>query len=127
MAVSIKDYKAILLKLRAVLTGDVRGLENGACGTEGSGDVSENPAEQATDRAEQEISLGRMESQTREIREIDEALERVRDKTFGICEDCEIEISEKRLAAVPFAKFCVECQAKHELLERIVRGEDREP
>ncbi|HEX7901763.1 MAG TPA: TraR/DksA family transcriptional regulator [Planctomycetota bacterium] len=109
-----KDYKAILLELRRVLTGDVRGLETGACGTESSGDISENPAEQATDNAEQAISLGRMESQTREIREIDEALERVKDGTFGVCEDCGKAVPAARLEAIPYARLCAACQVKVE-------------
>ena len=114
MAVSIKEYKEILLKLRRVLTGDVRGLEKNACGTESSGDISENPAEQATDNAEQAISFGRMESQTREIREIDEALERVKDGSFGKCEDCEKAVPAARLEAIPYARRCAACQVKEE-------------
>ena|SRR5688572_5821392 len=114
MASLNKDYKAILLELRRVLSGDVRGLTDGACGTESSGDISENPAEQATDNAEQAISLGRLASQTREIREIDEALERIRDGTFGICEDCEKKIPAARLEAIPYAVRCAACQVKEE-------------
>jgi DnaK suppressor protein len=118
MAHTNKDYKAILLELRKVLTGDVRRLETGACGTESTGDISENPAEQATDNSEQELSLGRMASQTREIREIDEALERVRDGTFGICEECDKAVPAARLEAIPYARLCAACQLKEEQVDR---------
>src|SRR5688572_11396760 len=118
MAGSNKDYKEILLQLRRVLTGDLRGLESGAYGTEASGDISENPAEQATDNSEQEVSLGRMASQTREIREIDEALERVKDGTFGVCEECDKAVPVARLEAIPYARRCAACQVKEEEREK---------
>jgi DnaK suppressor protein len=109
-----KHYKEALLRLRRTLTGDLEGLERGARGTEASGDISENPAEQATDNSEQEVSLGRIASQTREVREIDEALERIRDGTFGVCEQCGKAIPAARLEAIPYARLCVACQAKEE-------------
>ncbi len=109
-----KDYKAILIRLRRVLSGDVRGLTDGACGTESTGDITENPAEQATGNAEQAISLGLLESQTREIREIDEALERIRDGTFGVCEECGKAVPAARLEAIPYARRCAACQVKEE-------------
>ncbi|MDE3019209.1 MAG: TraR/DksA C4-type zinc finger protein, partial [Nitrospirota bacterium] len=37
-----------------------------------------------------------------------------------------VDISEKRLAAVPFAKLCVECQSQQELIEKIEKGEERD-
>lgn len=109
-----RDYKAILLELRRVLTGDIQGLEHGVRALESSGDSSENPAEQATDNSDQEISLGRLESRTRELREIDEALQRIRDKSFGICEECAKPVPEARLEAIPYARLCAACQRKEE-------------
>ena len=41
---------------------------------------------------------------------ISEALERIEHSTFGICVECEEEISEKRLRAIPWAKYCIHCQ-----------------
>jgi DnaK suppressor protein len=41
---------------------------------------------------------------------ISEALERIERSTFGICAECEEEISEKRLRALPWAKYCIHCQ-----------------
>ena len=118
MSGSNKEYKAILLQLRRVLTGDLQGLESGARGTEATGDISENPAEQATDNSEQEVSLGRMASQTREIHEIDEALERIRDGSFGVCEECEKAVPAARLEAIPYARRCAACQVKEEEREK---------
>ena len=109
-----KDYGALLLELRRVLTGDILGLEHGVRTTDASGDSSESPAEQATDNSDQELSLGRLESRTRELREIDDALERIRDKSFGICEECAKPVPEARLEAIPYARLCAVCQRKVE-------------
>jgi DnaK suppressor protein len=57
---------------------------------------------------------------------IDEALTRLHEGMYGICAECGIEISEKRLAAVPFAKLCVDCQSRQELIEKIEKGEERD-
>ncbi len=46
----------------------------------------------------------------RSLREIDAALERVEDGTYGMCADCEEPISPRRLAAIPWATLCVRCQ-----------------
>lgn len=83
--------------------------------------------DQALMDLERELGISLMEMRNKRRQAIEDALHKLDDGTYGICEECGVEISEKRLAAVPFAKFCVECQAKQELLERIVRGEEREP
>ena len=44
------------------------------------------------------------------LREVEEALSRVREGSYGICQECEEPISPKRLQALPWAKFCVRCQ-----------------
>jgi RNA polymerase-binding transcription factor DksA len=41
---------------------------------------------------------------------ISEALERIENQTYGRCAECEEQISEKRLAALPWAKYCIRCQ-----------------
>lgn len=70
------------------------------------------------------ISLSEMRNRRRQM--IDDALLRVEDGSYGVCAECGVEISEKRLAAVPFAKLCVECQTQAELLERIEKEEERD-
>ena len=46
--------------------------------------------------------------------------------TYGRCADCGAEITEKRLRAVPFARRCVTCQEKQEMLEKIEMEEEQE-
>jgi DnaK suppressor protein len=48
------------------------------------------------------------------LREVGRALRRIETDTFGVCLNCEAEISARRLAAVPWTRFCIECQAAAE-------------
>lgn len=82
--------------------------------------------DQALMDLDRELGISLMEMRNRRRQAIDESLNRLRDGTYGMCAECGIEISEKRLQAVPFAKLCVECQSKAELLEKIEKEEDRD-
>lgn len=82
--------------------------------------------DQALMDLERELGISLMEMRNRRRQSIDEALTRLHEGTYGMCAECGIEISEKRLQAVPFAKLCVECQSRAELLEKIEREEDRD-
>lgn len=82
--------------------------------------------DQALMDLERELGISLMEMRNRRRQSIDEALTRLHEGTYGICADCGVEISEKRLQVVPFAKLCVECQSREELLEKIEREEDRD-
>jgi len=82
--------------------------------------------DQALMDLERELGISLMEMRNRRRQSIDEALTRLHDGTYGMCAECGVEISEKRLQAVPFAKLCVECQSRQELLEKIEREEDRD-
>ena len=75
--------------------------------------------DQALMNAERERDLSLMEMRNRSRQMIDAALARLDEGTYGRCEDCDKEISEKRLQAVPFARRCLTCQQHHELLEKI--------
>jgi DnaK suppressor protein len=66
---------------------------------------------------EQQLSL--LEARTRMRNQVDEALRRLDEGTYGICEDCGRPISPERLKAMPFARRCVECQRKAETIEQI--------
>lgn len=82
--------------------------------------------DQALMDLERELGISLMEMRNRRRQSIDEALTRLHEGTYGICAECGVEISEKRLQAVPFAKLCVECQSRAELLEKIEKEEERE-
>lgn len=73
---------------------------------------------------EQQISI--LEVRNRMRNQINEALRRLNEGTYGICEDCGRHVSPERLKAVPFARRCVECQRKAEVIEQIEKQPDRE-
>jgi DnaK suppressor protein len=73
---------------------------------------------------EQQISI--LEVRNRMRNQLDEALRRLNEGTYGVCEDCGRQVSPERLKAVPFARRCVECQQKAETIERIEKEPDRE-
>ncbi|HEU4686108.1 MAG TPA: TraR/DksA C4-type zinc finger protein [Nitrospira sp.] len=72
----------------------------------------------------QQIAL--LEARTQQRIQLDEALRRLDEGTYGICEDCDAPISPGRLRALPFARRCVACQEQFELFETIMKREDRE-
>ena len=68
-----------------------------------SGDLSQQSHEEW-------LFLNRNNLEKSQLREVEEALMRVKDGTYGVCQECEEPISQKRLQALPWAKFCVRCQ-----------------
>lgn len=82
--------------------------------------------DQALMDLERELGISLMEMRNKKRQLIDEALTRLDEGTYGVCAECGVDISEKRLVAVPFAKLCVECQSQQELLEKIEKGEERD-
>ena len=63
---------------------------------------------------QREFAARTLERQTKNLMQIDAALKRIGRGEFGICLDCEEEISPKRLAAVPWAGYCLHCQQLHD-------------
>ena len=81
--------------------------------------------DQALFDLEREMGISLQEMRNRERQLIEEALSSLDEGTYGLCGECDTEISEKRLTAMPFARYCIECQSRLELLEKIERGEQR--
>ena len=63
---------------------------------------------------EREFAVRTLERETKVRTQIEAALRRIDDGEFGICLDCEEPISPKRLAAVPWASYCLKCQEGHD-------------
>jgi len=115
----LNEFKVLLLHRKKVLQGDVKTLEDEACkkGSDAAGDLSTLPmhlADLGTDSFEQDISLGLMENESDEIHEIQDAFERIKDGSFGLCESCRKKIPKERLRAIPYARLCVACKKKEE-------------
>jgi DnaK suppressor protein len=110
----LKEFRLMLLEKRRSLIGDMTGMANEALRTnrqESSGDLSKIPTHDAdvgTDNFEQEFTLGLLESERTLLTEINEALERIDNGTYGICLGTGRPISKGRLKARPWAKYCIE-------------------
>lgn len=73
----------------------------------------------ASNERERELALMLGDRDREKLSEIEDALERIRESTYGECEECGEPIAEDRLRALPFTRVCVECQFKNEREQRI--------
>jgi DnaK suppressor protein len=76
-------------------------------------------SDQASAESEQNFVLRLKGREQKLLKKIDEALERIIDNTYGICESCGEEISRKRLMARPVTTLCIECKTKQEEDEKL--------
>jgi len=79
-----------------------------------------DPVDQASHEESQNFMLRIKDRESRLIRKIDEALFRLKNGRYGICEMCEEEISVERLKARPVTTFCIRCKTKMEATEKLV-------
>ncbi len=70
--------------------------------------------ERASDGATNDLAAGLLEIESAELAQIDEALRRLDEGTYGGCQDCGKPIPHKRLQLVPFAARCIECARSRE-------------
>jgi DnaK suppressor protein len=71
----------------------------------------------------EDISFKHMSTHRENLLKIDEALRKLSEGTYGICEDCGEEISQERLKILPFAIYCTDCQERKEQLEELEKRE----
>ncbi len=107
--------------LRGKLHGMLQELEDEVSttvnGMRNDGGAFPDPADRATLESDRNLTL-RIRDRERKLRnKIEEALARIDDGTFGICEVCEEEIEFARLEARPVTTFCINCKAEQELDE----------
>ena len=82
--------------------------------TEGVKDEGRDTYDLASDERDREINFILNDREREKLLAIDEALQRIKDKTYGICESCEGEIQLGRLKVLPFTRLCVKCQEETE-------------
>ena len=117
MKKDLAEYKKLIEKRKAELVDQISNLkaETQKSQKDAAGDISGytyHMADVATDTYDREFSLGLVSSERKILYELDDALKRIEDGTFGICEDCGEPISKSRLKALPHARLCVACQEK---------------
>lgn len=112
----LKKFEDKLLSERARLTGSIRTIEDASrhdSGRDNSADLS-SYAESGTDTFELETSLNIASGASDRLSNVEDALIRLQDGTYGVCEMCQSEIPLKRLEVFPSARHCVACQDKFE-------------
>lgn len=84
---------------------------------ESSGDLSSyafHQADQGSDTNLMEQTVMMMEQEREKIRLLNDALRRISDGVFGLCEMCGDQIPETRLEVIPYARYCMDCTSKEE-------------
>ena len=120
-AEQLAKSREILLEKRAALANQVELLQKEAADSTEATENSKSPissAENASDAFDQDFAFMSMESEEELMRKVDRALLRIKEKSYGICEECEKTINPERLEALPWATLCIKCQ---ELEERGLR------
>ncbi|MEM1110112.1 MAG: TraR/DksA C4-type zinc finger protein [Planctomycetota bacterium] len=114
-AKDLRYFRQLLLERRAEIIGDVQGLEAARSGN--AGEISHMPlhmADVGSDNYEQEFTLGLMEYERKIIIEIDDALQRIENKTYGVCHESAKPIARARLEAKPWAKYSIDVARERE-------------
>ena len=106
-AQAAKKFKDILLTVREQLSRQIEFLRGDSLTI---ADSVYSP-EDGTDAFERQLALKLAGSEGDSLFEIDEALRRLNDGSYGVCEDCEDLIEEARLKALPFARRCIKCKS----------------
>lgn len=109
----LDKFKAILLAKRTELFGDMSRMEQGALQNDGSSQP-QHDAEQGSDSYDQTLSLNLAAADRALIKEIDAALQRIAERSYGLCEMTGKPISEARLAELPWARYSIDAAREME-------------
>src|ERR1700724_2026219 len=77
---------------------------------EGNKDEGMDTYDLASEERDREINFILSDRERVKLKQIDDALERMDEGTYGVCESCGLEIAEERLEAMPFSRLCRDCQ-----------------
>ncbi len=116
----LNEFKKLVLKRKEEINDEIKHISDDTLKKsqkDASGDISGytyHMADVATDNYDREFSLELASSDRQSLYELEDALKRIEDGSFGVCEDCKRLITKVRLKAVPQARLCVKCQEKRE-------------
>ncbi|MBK7394691.1 MAG: TraR/DksA family transcriptional regulator [Chloracidobacterium sp.] len=113
---NLKEVKEKLLAERDLLIEKLKGNDLSIDDAE-----TPDPVDLAVRNYSKNVMLAVSENESKQLTLIDEALLRIEDDEYGTCQNCEKDINPKRLAAIPWARYCLDCQ---ELLEKGLLDED---
>ncbi|HVQ55943.1 MAG TPA: TraR/DksA family transcriptional regulator [Pyrinomonadaceae bacterium] len=109
-AANLKKIKERLLGERELLVEKLKGNDLSIDDSE-----TPDPVDLAVRNYSKNVMLAVSENESRQLILVDEAIRRVEDEEYGQCQNCEKSINQKRLAAIPWARYCLDCQ---ELVEK---------
>ena len=112
----LKDIKQKLQAERELLIEKLKGNDLSIDDAE-----TPDPVDLAVRNYSKNVMLAVSENESKQLTQIDEALLRIEDEEYGPCQNCEKDINPKRLAAIPWARYCLDCQ---ELLEQGLLDEE---
>ena len=120
----MKSIKDMLLKTREELVRGIarRSKATAVSGVSDIGDILDSVSEERT----RELDMILTDREKQKLKQIDDALDRSEEGSYGLCEECGIKIPRARLKVVPFAKYCVECKEVIEREEKYTREEPEE-
>lgn len=113
---SLKEIKEKLLKERELLIQKLKSNDLSVDDSE-----TPDPVDLAVRNYSKNVMLAVSENESRQLTMIDEAVLRIDDEEYGECQNCGKDINQKRLAAIPWARYCLDCQ---ELLEKGLLDEE---
>jgi DnaK suppressor protein len=113
------ELKRILEERRREILSEVKGKMRDvrAIGASGEGQGVLDAAETTEADIQDDIELALIQLKSETLHKIEEALTRLDEKTYGNCNECGDEISERRLRALPFAVRCKDCEEAREMAE----------
>jgi RNA polymerase-binding protein DksA len=113
-------YKKMLLQLRGKIAGDLQQIEGDTLSgnqPSSAGELSD-VADMATDNYDRELNIGLASNEQQLLNDIDVALKRIEDGTYGICEIYGTAIPKKRLLAMPYTRLSMKAQEEEEKNKR---------
>lgn len=121
---TLKNAKARLEDMRRVLLREIK--DDLRQGREGAKEDGMDTYDLASEERDREINFILGDREREKLQSIENALSRIEEGSYGICENCESEIAPARLDAMPFSRLCVSCQAEQEKEARSQRRFDDE-
>jgi DnaK suppressor protein len=112
---TVDYFKEVLLHRLDELYDEAERTVAGMTDTE---ETFPDPTDRATLESDRNFMLRIRDRERKLIMKIREAIQRIEDGTFGLCESCGDEISIDRLKARPVTTLCIECKRKQEAMER---------
>ena len=115
-----KQYRPVLLDLCQRLGGKLTRMEEAVLMADGDTSADESD-EFGSEGYSREFQLGLIENEDEILQLVREALDRIESGSYGVCDSCDEAIPPRRLQALPYARYCVKCQA---MAEEGTLGED---